>query len=577
MKKVMKRGLMAVATLFLLGTSGCGGGSEASSQGITGTGAGGVVPTTPVPTTPVITSTMPVTTSTVPGTTNLASTSSLSLTSLNYQNPTSWFFRVNVSTASQNTPDAAGSTKSVERRYDSVNSVVAAWNEGSVPANQSKLHFNGSAWVNCGLNREDSNAARDSAGSATYSDCDSRFTGRTTRTVTQVIAGQTMAAVLTNVRSAGYTNLSIGDNSPNTLAAVLGAASFPAGSTLAFQSNTPLATAVNYYPGTSNYVKQFSPAVAAGGIASTQAAGTACNAAEFNGNGTDSTTLESLMAVATGTPCVFNSPTGFVYNGVTYTSPDATNESWSNSTVSLGTFGNFPVGTGATAPGFYSGNTRFRVAFKGPGINPVTYYACKERFNNGSARNCTSIGTGSYSIAMRGDARIMTFNNLPALTDGLSFERVFVERGGKIFFGVQDKLVVGNGVRINTVASAALLAQLALPAVNPDVPLALTRTSYAGEWEFFSTNSLQTTVIRLLTDGTTNCADVNNAAVPATTSASYACSLTFTDLAAGRFNATIGGGSTVFGSFNFLTGAVSGTFFNPGQTSSSTSVIGNRR
>ena len=57
----------------------------------------------------------------------------------------------------------------------------------------------------------------------------------------------------------------------------------------------------------------------------------------------------------TGTPCSFGLPGSFVYNTVTYTNPDPVNQAWNNSTVSLGTLGTAPVGTGP-APGFYSGN-----------------------------------------------------------------------------------------------------------------------------------------------------------------------------------------------------------------------------
>ena len=101
-----------------------------------------------------------------------------------------------------------------------------------------------------------------------------------------------------------------------------------------------------------------------------------------------------MITSMTGTPCIFG-PSSFTYGSVQYTSPDSTNEAWGNSTLALGTLGSAPVGTGATAPGFYSGNTRLRIAFKGTGTNPVTYYACKERFNNGASLNCTVIGAGN--------------------------------------------------------------------------------------------------------------------------------------------------------------------------------------
>ena len=103
-----------------------------------------------------------------------------------------------------------------------------------------------------------------------------------------------------------------------------------------------------------------------------------------------------MIASKTGKPCVFGAGS-FVYNGGTYSS-GALNEWWTPTTVSIGTVGSAPVNSG-TAPGYFTTNTLVRLAFTGSGTNPVTYYACKQRFIDGSTRNCTAIGTGSYAIA----------------------------------------------------------------------------------------------------------------------------------------------------------------------------------
>ena len=83
-----------------------------------------------------------------------------------------------------------------------------------------------------------------------------------------------------------------------------------------------------------------------------------------------------------------------------------------------------------------------------------------ERFTNGSTRSCSVIGSGSYTIATLGDARVMTFNNLPAQTAPLTFTRVFVERGGLIYYGYQSKQNVFSNARLNTIGGTALLNQL---------------------------------------------------------------------------------------------------------------------
>lgn len=65
----------------------------------------------------------------------------------------------------------------------------------------------------------------------------------------------------------------------------------------------------------------------------------------------------------------------------------------------------------------------------------MTYFACKQRFNTGTIRNCTAIGTGSCTIATLGDARVMTLGNPPVQAAPLTYNRVSFERGGRICYG----------------------------------------------------------------------------------------------------------------------------------------------
>lgn len=473
----------------------------------------------------------------------------VTLRSLNFKDSANWSVRALVSTLAQNTPDASNNVKYVSRRYNSVGGAVAAWNNGSSPNRQADLHFNGSSWVGCALNSENTSSVRDAKGNSSYNDCDKMETGSSNRAVFD-IADRTMIDVYNQITAAGYTNMSI-----TSAATALGAAKFPVGAKLFYQSNTPMATAVAYYPGSSNYVTQYSQAVSAGGVASTQGAGVGCNSSEFTPTGgTASATLEGMISAMTGTPCVF-AQGKFTYNTVLYTSPDPTDEAWGNSTVSLGNIGNAPVGTGAAAPGFYSGNTKLRVAFKGTGTNPVTYYACKERFNNGTPRNCTEIGTGTYTITPLGDARVMTLSNPPLIASGLGYQRVFVERGGKVYLGYQNNMTTTNTARLNLAATNALASQLGLPLVDPEAPLALTRTSYSGEWVISDPVAADgSTTIRI--DGNSN---VTCTWIDSTGTGTDPCTLAFTDLANGTFTLTDDYG-TATGTLNFLTGAASGTF-----------------
>lgn len=543
--------LLVMATAAAL--AGCGGGGDSAPAATPGTGQ---TPGTGTGTTPG-TGTSPVAASAV-------------LATLSFTDAANWSSRATTATALQATPDASGNTAYVERRQSSVGGQVANWNTAGSPARQSDLHFNGTAWVACGLNAPNATTVANATGTFTSNSCDNDQVTQIQRTSTD-ISGKTLVSVITDARAAGNTNLSVGDNTAATLTATLAASVFPAGSVLLNQTNTPVSNAVGYYPGPSNFVTQYSAAVAAGGVASSQPAGTACNAPEFNGGvAPNSTTLESFISANPGTPCAFGAVTSFSYTNAgvttTFVNPDPVNEAWANSTASIGTLGTAPVGTGV-APGYYTGNTRLRVAFKGTGTNPVTYYACKERFNNGSARNCTAIGTGSYTIATRGDGRILTLNSPPAQLDALTFNRVFVERGGRIYFGTEDKLVASTSARLNLPAANALLTQLGLPVINPDVPLALSRTSYAGNWLVSEARTpVETTLVRLASNGTSSCVDTNNAVTPATVQTT-ACVLTFTNLATGAFTLTTpGNNGTATGTFDFLTGAVSGTYSDPTAT-----------
>ena len=496
-------------------------------------------------------------TASVPASTPVAG---VKLDSLDFTNTLNSNFRVFTASLVQNTPDASNNGKYVDRRYRSVAGTLATWGAGRDPWRGADLHWNGSAWANCPINFENTSSVRDAQGNSAYNYCDKYEAGKSSQ-ATLDVGGKTMTAVYDQIRAARYTNLTIAD--PTT---ALGTATFPTGASVIYQSNTPPSNAIAYYPGSDNRVRQYSATLSAGGIASNQAAGVACNnSPESNTSGTLSTTLEAMMAVQTGTPCVYGQRT-FVYAGTTYTS-EPVDEGWYQSSLSLGTVGPAgsatlnPVGTGATAPGYYSGNSVIRVAFKGTGTNPVTYYSCRQRFNNGSPRNCTVIGTGSYTISSLGDGRALTLNNPPLLASALTYNRVFVEREGAVYYGYQNKPMVTNKARLNTTATNALLTQLGLPAVDPEVPLALTATSYQGTWDVSDpTQSGGGTTIFVRADGSTSCQD-------SATLVGFACSLTITPSTGAVSYSEPGTGAaagttvaTGAGTFSFLTGTGSGTY-----------------
>lgn len=495
----------------------------------------------------------------------------LSLDTLNFTDTANYFVRTLGASTAQNTPDSNNLVRYVERRTRVNNGQVARWGAGSDPARNADLSWDGTAWVACPINTENTSTVRDAQGNSQYTYC-SRETGKSQR-ATFDLAGKTMADVYASVVAAGYTNLRIA--SP----AVLGTATFPAESKLVYVTNTPLTEAVSYYPagannaaGFSNVVSQYSAAIAAGGTAATQGAGVGCNAAEAQGNGSSSTTLEGAIAAKQGTPCIY-AQGSITYNGVTYQS-DASNDWWGNSTVSLGSVGTVPTATNANSTGYYTGNTLLRAAFKGTGANAVTYYACKQRYVTGSARNCVVIGTGNYSITTLGDGRALSFNNLPLQTAPLTYTRVLVERGGFVYLGYQNKPTVSNRARLNLVATGALLTQLGLTADDPSVPFTLANGSYQGTWDIRDvTKAVSPTngvTFFINGNGSIACQDRQD-------NSFVACTLFVTNAATGAFTYSDAQGTTASGSFDFMAGSASGTFFDPTANPQNGNFVAARR
>lgn len=487
------------------------------------------------------------------------------LRQLNFTSAQAWFARVFTSTLAQSTPDSSGNIRFVDRRSRSSSGSIANWNTGGEPQRQADLHWNGAAWANCGLNGENVSAVRDAQGRSIYDYCDKLETGASNIAVFD-ISGRTMNDVYNQVTNAGSGNLSIASAST-----VLGSAVFPAGSKLGYQTSTPLTTAPAYYPGSGNIVSKYDPAVTAG---KTLASDTT-SACGLPGNNitTPASTLESLVAANPGTPCVLGAGTVVVSTstgGTTTVSSGSRNEWWGQSSVSVGILGTAPIGGVQTS--YWTTNTALRVAFAAG--NAVNYLSCQQRSTDGSPRNCDLIGTGTYTVTTLGDARTLTLGNPPAQLGALTYNRVFVERGGKVYLGFQSKPLVINTARLNTAAATALFSTLGLPSVDPDTPLALTQASYQGDWVVTSageTDPSNSTTLRLFGNG--NAAQcLYNGTNPATPDP---CTVSLTP-ASGAITVTFGDG--VFsGILNFLTGAVSGTFTPSDTAEPAESIIGARR
>lgn len=496
---------------------------------------------------------------------------SASLNQLIFNSAGNWYQRAFTATAAQNTPNADGKVVAIERRSRSAGGVVAHWAFGFNPSSQSDFHWNGSSWVQCGLQQGSISGVRDAQGRSDYNYCDGYDIGSNTRSIFD-ISGKTMLDVYNQVRTAGYTNLNIAN-----AATALGSATFPANSSLLYFTNTPVTTAIAYGPSPANEVRITNADVAAGKTSAsdtTSACATITSSTPQSSYTSLATALEAFVAANPATPCVYDPGTAQVQttSGPATVSSGSRNEWWGNSTASMGVLGTAAVG--ATQPAgsasYYTGNTLLRVGFAAG--NVANYYACQQRATDGSPRNCDPIGSGTYTISTQGDARVLTLANTPVQAAALQ-ERVFVERAGKVHFGYKNRVTPNISARFNMVGSNALLSQLGMEVLDPNASFDLTPASYQGDWMAWSASDVNATnysIVRIAptyTGSTTGYSCLDN------TGAAFTCTLTL-DPASGGFTLVEASGTTT-GTLGMASGVVAGTF-QP-STGSPETILGRRR
>ena len=492
---------------------------------------------------------------------------------LTYNGVGNWFQRVFTATAAQNTPDASGKTRVVERRSRANAGAVAHWAFGGNPQSQSDFHWNGSNWVQCALNAETVSTVRDAEGRSVANYCDGFDVSSSVRALFDV-SGKTMIEVYNQARNAGFTNLFI-----NNAATALGTATFPAESKLFYQTNTSLSTAIAYGPSRGNELLNTNAAIAAGNTSAsdtTAACASILPSTPQSSYTAPATTLESFIAANPATPCYY-SPNSMQVPSTSGTpatvSSGPRNEWWNNSTATMGQLGSAQVGATQTAgsESYYTTNTLLRVGF-GPG-NVAKYFACQQRSTDGSTRNCDPIGTGTYSISTLGDARILTLANTPPQAATLQ-ERVFVERGGKVRVGYRNRTSPNSTARLNLQAANALLGKLGMEQISPDAPFALTPASYQGDWQVWNAadlNGVDWSILRIApTYNGTGTADY---LCFDSTGQEFGCTLTL-DAATGGFTLVDTDG-TLTGTLGMASGAVTATF-QP-TTGAAETIVGRRR
>lgn len=383
------------------------------------------------------------------------------LMDVRYGDANNWSFRVHLSTKDENTPDANGATRYRELRRQDVAGTLTDWAGNADPARAGDLHWNGTTWVGCTPTTVSTTSKADAAGRVTYNWCDGYEIGTSRRLVTD-ISGKTFQDVINQIQATpGQSTFGNKPDwfsgTPNT--SFVMTSTFPAGSNLRYQQNVVSSTAIGYNVLPSGgRVNVYPDTVAAGGDG-TAAVPAACSV-PANQVASPAVTLEKMVSVNAGQPCVMAQ--GSLSNPDKTTVKSLTpNEWWGNSTVGIGTLGTAAYGV-TPYTSYYSTNALLRVAF-GAG-NATTYYSCMPRASDGSPRNCTKLGTGTYAISTLGDARVLTMTGQP---DGLNYERVFVERGGYVFHGWKNKLVSVENRRINLTALNALFTAAGMPTITP--------------------------------------------------------------------------------------------------------------
>ena len=381
---------------------------------------------------------------------------------LRYTSSEDFNYRIFNSSAADNVPDANGYVRFYDWNVSGTPNAVTGTSltrAGVVtPGNTVNTHWNGTAWVARAANGRYLTRVRDSQGRHDYNYGDGFEVGSGIRRVEDISSWTLEQIVRTKIRrfpgsASGVAYVNWG---PSNLSAY-GTATFPTGSYLVYQTNTPTSTAISYNPATSNQVSLYSAAIALGGDVATNPA-SACNdtAANIEATLVPATVLEDLVARNKGKPCVYPQ------SGQSL-SPD---EWWGNSTLSIGDLpgaNTLPPGTGTT----YNTTANVRVSFAASG-NRVTFWRCYRRVSLNSPRNCSVLGLGTWSIQTLGDGRALGFSVAPALAQRLGYARYFVERGGRVYFATKNPVgVATTDLRLNLEAANAVFHQLGVPRVRP--------------------------------------------------------------------------------------------------------------
>ena len=323
------------------------------------------------------------------------------------------------------------------------------WGEGLNNWARNQVIWTGSEWFTCPTDFASDATPWDAAGQSTSYYCKGfkSFNKRTARDVSGMKMGDVVAAIraYAGVDTAGKFSAWGPDPAANATAL---SGNFPAGSTVYYYNGADLVNPDAYNTNATDTVAVYRT-TAAMGNATECAKVTGANFEQFR---VRPASLEKMIAQSPGIPCVYGPVANSGNDGSTR------NEWGSNSTLGIGDVPDAFV----SSTGFYrSGVKNLRVSFADG--NVANYWLCVYRSSDGSIRNCDAAGSGSYSIATQGDARVLRLTGTPAAGVGLGYTRSFIERDGRVWYGYRSKLTSTLQIRPNLTASNALFAALGMP------------------------------------------------------------------------------------------------------------------
>ena len=356
-------------------------------------------------------------------TTVTAATPFVTLRDFRYTSATNWNYRVFTGT------DVA-QTDTFKRANDvRVNSTAFPY-----VRNQSYYDEANSKWYECPSDGFEAIVYKDATATTAGESSFCRTYRDSSRRTTEDISGQTISAVVSRIRASGLEGYSTWAGAPALMTSQ--SAVFPAGSQLRYQVVTGLATPIGQE---------------------------LANKVRVNKN-TTAATFEQWPFAATLDEMVQFYP-GNYSNG-------AANPNGGNSDG----MGQFPDGSYQVAGKQAVKNYRVMYQSTSATAGNARIWQCRRNAAPPAGNGFTDCSVGSsalmdttYTIETLGDARVLKFAALPGELLALrKNNRVYVERGGAVFYGFKDILATNTTVRMNNTAWTALRAQFAGVTVHTD-------------------------------------------------------------------------------------------------------------